>query len=420
MGVIQDILSPVPLPRMVRVSQKFNPSSVDDIEKVLLSKLEEKRDLMRIVDGKSVAIAVGSRGIAQEAFVVDIVARELKRAGALPFIIPAMGSHGGATAQGQRKILHNLGVTEQHAPVRATMDVVRIGETDQGMPVYVDRYAHAADAIVLINRVKPHVAFRGQYESGLMKMIAIGLGKQKGAEVCHRKGMGCMAENITAIANVALRMTNILFGIALIENAYHKTCKIEILRNEEIAVQEPTLLKTAKSLIPKLYFDSLDVLIIDEIGKDISGTGFDTNVVGRYHTPYASGGPSITRIAALDITEASHGNGNGLGILDFTTRRAFEKFRFEQTYPNSLTSTVPTSVKIPMVLDNDRLAIKAAVKTCNRDELDSVKMVRIKNTLRLGEIEVSESLVAKIEAHECQEVLSDPYEIPFDEHGNLF
>ena len=420
MNVINHLLSEVSIPRMIRVRQQFDRSCIDDIESNLLSKMKAKQSVFDSMKGKSVAIAIGSRGIVGEGLVVDIVARELKRIGADPFIVPAMGSHGGATAEGQKMMLFNLGISEKYAPIRSTMDVVEIGKTDNGLPVYIDSYAHRADAIVIINRIKPHVAFRGQYESGLMKMITIGLGKQKGAEACHKLGMGYMAENIPAIALVALQRANILLGIALVENAYHATFRIEVLGNEEIAAEEPALLETAKELIPKLYFESLDVLIIDEIGKDISGTGFDTNVVGRYHTPYASGGPSITRMAALDITDASHGNGNGLGILDFTTRRAFEKFRFEQTYPNSLTSTIPTGVKIPMVLDNDKLAIKAAIKTCNIPDLSTAALVRIKNTLQLDDIEVSESLISTVEAHEHQEVLSSPYEIIFDERGNLF
>lgn len=273
---------------------------------------------------------------------------------------------------------------------------------------------------MVINRIKPHVAFRGSYESGLMKMIAIGLGKQKGADICHDLGFGKMAENIPAIAKVTLANTNFLFAVGIIENAFHETCKIQVLQKNEIAEVEPLLQEEAKQLSPKLYLKSLDVLIIDEIGKDISGTGFDTNVVGRYHTPYITGGPNITRVVVLDITNVSHGNANGLGIVDFTTKRAFDKFDFEQTYPNALTSTVPMSVKIPMVLKNDRQAIQAAIKTSNILNKTHVKMVRIKNTISLGEIEVSENLTAEVHADECMELVGLPYTLEFDQNGNLF
>jgi hypothetical protein len=250
-------------------------------------------------------------------------------------------------------------------------------------------------------------------------MTTIGLGKQRGADICHELGFGKMNENLIDIARVILSKAKVLFGIGLIENAYHETCRIEVLEADEIEDLEPALQEESKRLQPKLHLQKLDVLIIDEIGKNISGTGFDTNVVGRYHTPYASGGPEITRIATLDITEESHGNANGLGILDFTTRRAYEKMIFEQTYPNSLTSTVPTSVKLPMVLKSDRQAIQAAIKTCNILNKESVRLVRIKNTISLGEIEISESLIEEVRANSMIQILEGPYDLGFDASGNL-
>jgi hypothetical protein len=251
-------------------------------------------------------------------------------------------------------------------------------------------------------------------------MIVIGMGKQKGADICHELGVGKMAENILSMGRLALARANILGGLGILENAYHETARLEVLSGEEIPEREPALLKDAWRLYPRIYFDRLDVLIIDEIGKDISGTGFDTNVVGRYHTPYASGGPSITRISVLDITDRSHGNGNGLGILDFTTRRAFDKFSFEKTYPNSLTSTVPISVKIPMVLKNDRQAIQAAIKTCNILDKTGVRLARIKNTVTLDEIAVSENLLPEVAANRNLEALGAPCGLSFNEQGNLW
>jgi hypothetical protein len=407
---------------MVKVRQDFYRPLVEDIEEEFLAKLHQKRVLDQFRKGQTVAIAVGSRGITNQPLVVKLLVQELFKVGAAPFIIPAMGSHGGATAQGQKDMLIGMGIQEDYvgAPIRSTMEVVQVGDSDNGVPVYIDKLAYEADAIIIINRVKPHVGFRGPFESGLMKMIAIGLGKHEGAVLCHELGFGKMAENIPAMGRVALEKANILFGIALLENAYHETCRVEILSNEEIQPLEPGLQEEAKKLAPRLHFDTLDVLIIDEIGKDISGTGFDTNVVGRYHTPYATGGPDITRIAALDITEKSHGNANGLGILDFTTMRAFKKFIFEQTYPNALTSTVPTTVKIPMVLKNDRQAIQAAIRTCNILGKENVKMLRIKNTTNLREIEISENLIPGIQDNKYLDVISEAYQLSFDESGNLF
>jgi hypothetical protein len=332
-----------------------------------------------------------------------------------------MGSHGGATAEGQRQVLVAMGITEDYVgcPIKATMDVLQVGVSANGLPVYVGKYAHDADAIIVINRVKPHVGFSGKVESGLMKLISIGLGNQKGADTCHELGMGKMAETVPAVARVVLGNTNLLFGVALLENAYHETCRIEVLPNAEIESKEPGLLTEAKRLAPKLLFDRLDVLIMDEIGKDISGTGFDTFVVGRYHSPYISGGPQITRISVLDLTERTHGNFIGLGVVDFTTRRVYGKLDFEQTYPNSLTSTLTLGVKVPMVLRNDRQAIQAAIKTCNIGDKRQVRLVRIKNTALLSEIEVSESLLAEVNANSSLQAAGASYNWQFDQNGNL-
>jgi hypothetical protein len=353
---------------------------------------------------------------------VKALVEEIKKAGAKPFLVPAMGSHGGATAEGQRNMLIGMGFTEEYigAPIRATMETVQLGVSANGFPVYFDKNAMEADGTIFINRIKPHVAFRGEVESGLLKFIVIGLGKQKGADICHELGFGRMAENIPAMAKVSLEKANILFAVGLLENAYHETCRIEVLKKTEIEKEEPALQAESKRLSPKIYFDKLDVLVIDEIGKDISGTGFDTNVVGRYHTPYCSGGPSITRVAVLDVTKVSHGNANGLGIVDFTTRRVFDKFSFEDTYPNSLTSTVPLSVKIPMVLKNDRQAIQACIKTCNRLDKENVTLVRIKNTVALGELEISENLIPYAKENKYLEVIGAPYSLTFNKDGNLF
>ncbi len=418
MSAIDQILDRIPLPRVVTVRQTFPRPRIEDPGAELLARVRARGLLAGIKPGARIAITAGSRGISNMPQMVSLLGQEIRRLGGEPFIVPAMGSHGGATAEGQKKMLLGLGIRDD-IPIRSSMEVVRIGTSDTGLPVHVDRNAWESDGIVVINRIKPHVAFRGPYESGLMKMLAIGLGKQYGAEICHNLGFGCMAENVPSIGKVVLASGKILMAIALLENPYHETCRIEVFAPAEVAAGEPALQAESLRLLPRFYTDSLDVLVIDEIGKNISGTGFDNNIVGRYHTPFISGGPTITRVAALDITDASHGNANGLGILDFTTRRAFDKFDFEQTYPNSLTSTVPTSVKIPMVLRNDRQAIQAAIKTCNIARWEDVRFTRIRNTLSLDEIEVSENVAAELSVNPNVSVASPPRQLRFDADGNL-
>jgi len=422
MSTIDTLLDPVAIPQVIRVRQRFDRPVINDIGVELRTSLRCKGGLEKIQPGQSVAITVGSRGITDMPLIVRILVEEVKERGAAPFLVPAMGSHAGATAEGQRDMAIGLGYTQEYigAPVKSDMDPVHIGTSIHGYPVYFDKNALAADWTIVANRIKPHTGFRGPVESGIQKMIAIGLGKQKGADICHELGFGEMAVNIPAMAAVTLTKANILCGIGVLENAFHETCRIAVLANEEIADMEPALQEEAKQLMPRIWFDKLDVLIIDEIGKNIAGTGFDSNIVGRYNSEYASGGPIIKRVAILDITDASHGNGNGLGMADYTTRRAYEKFDFAQTYPNSLTSTAPITVKIPMVLKQDKQAIQAAIKCSNRLNKENVTLVRIKNTLTLGEIEVSTSLGDYVKAHPQLEIISEPYALAFDEQGNLF
>ena len=422
MSFIDELLAPVQIPRFVKVRQNFLRPRVADPAAELISKLEAGHYLDAVKPGQNIAITAGSRGITNMALLHKTLVSEVKKRGGVPFLFPAMGSHGGATAEGQKAMLEGMGITEEYvgAPIRATMETVQIGESATGRPVYLDKYANEADGIIVINRIKPHTGFRGKVESGLCKMCTLGMGKQRGADFCHAEGLGRMAENVPAIAAVTLAKKNILCAVGLIENAYHETAQLEVLHKNEVLDREPALLKRAWELMAKLLFDELDVLIMDEIGKNISGTGFDTNVVGRYNTPYASGGPKITRVTALDISEASHGNGNGLGMLDMTTMRAYKKFDFDQTYPNSLTSTVPLTVKIPMVLKNDRQAIQGCIKTSNVMDRSALRMVRIKNTLSLTDIEASEALIPLIQAHPHLELAGVSYDLPFDGVGNLF
>ncbi|MDR0466913.1 MAG: DUF362 domain-containing protein [Deltaproteobacteria bacterium] len=421
MSAIDQLLDPVALPKLAPVRQRFDRPRLVDVEGEISRLMAAGGYLSTMKKGGSVAITAGSRGIVNMPVILRALVREVRKAGCEPFVFPAMGSHGGATAEGQAELLQGMGIDEKsvEAPIRSSMETVRIGETEGGLPVYMDAYADKADALIVVNRVKPHVAYSGAYESGLMKMLAIGVGKQLGADFCHRMGFGRMAENVPAIAKMTIARKNVVCAVAVLENAFHETARIEFMRGTDIERREPELLREASLLTPRLFFDQLDVRILDEIGKDIAGTGFDTSVVGRYHTPFRTGGPQITRILTLDLTEASHGNANGVGILDFTTRRLYEKFSPEHTYPNSLTSTVPQSVKMPMALKNDRQAIQAAVKTCNVEDRDAVRLVRVKNTVELENIWVSESLTSYCERHPNLELLGPAAPFAFDGDGNL-
>ncbi len=353
MSVFQDLLSEVPMPRVIRVRQEFARPILSDPAMDLSRRLAEQRVMAGVAAGARIAVAVGSRGISNLALVVQQLVQELRDVGAEPFIVPAMGSHGGATASGQIAVLNHFGVTERSAgaPIRSSMETVRIGITSNGIPVHVDRLAHEADGIIVVNRIKPHVSFRGPYESGIMKMLAIGLGKQKGAEICHQLGFDRMSEAVLEIGREILARARIIAAVGLIENAYHETCRIVVLHPTEIEPMEPALLDDAWKLLPRFFFEQLDVLVIDEAGKNISGTGFDNNIVGRYTTDSAHGGPSISRIVVRDLTPETGGNANGIGIADVITRRVYDQFRFEDSYPNALTSTATRSVRIPMVMD---------------------------------------------------------------------
>lgn len=422
MGILQELLKDIPVPKMAKVKVKFDDAKIDDLEFDLLEKLQRGQVVKSIKPGMEIAVAVGSRGLDRIIELTAVTVKFLKSLGAKPFIVPSMGSHGGATAEGQRAVLEHLGITKEAvgAEIRSSMEVVEVGRLANGLPVYVDKFALQADGIVVINRVKPHTAFRGPVESGIMKMISIGLGKQKGAEACHQMGFKHMAENVPAMAKVIMEKTPFLFGVATVENAFDKIAIVEVLTPDEVIAKEPDLQKKAKSLLPKLFFDHLDVLVIDEIGKNISGDGMDPNITGRYPTPYATGGPDVNKMVVLDVTPQSEGNANGVGTADFTTQRLLDKMDREGTYANGLTSTVVAPTKIATTLPNDKMAFQAAVKTCNILNFNYVKLVRIKNTLVLSEIEVSEGLLEYVRSHPNMEQITDLNEISFDEKGNLF
>jgi hypothetical protein len=332
-----------------------------------------------------------------------------------------MGSHGGATAQGQVEQLAKLGITEESmgAPILSSMDTVQIGTAETGLPIYIDRHAVEADGIVLINRIKPHTSFRGTYESGLVKMMAVGLANQRGAEITHCLRFEKMAGNIAAIGSVALQKLNVLCGVASIENGYGKVAELHVLRPDEILDREPELLQRAFSLMPRIYLDEIDALIVGEIGKEISGTGMDTNIVGRFHTNAASGGPKTIKLGLLDLSKGAGGNANGIGLADFVTRRLYQKIDFETTYVNSLTSTEPNSTRLPMVLENDRLVVQACLKLCGQLDTQQSRLVLIRNTKALDELLMSGAAVKAICSGSDVVVEDVALELKFDTEGNL-
>ncbi|URN93568.1 MAG: lactate racemase domain-containing protein [Candidatus Pristimantibacillus lignocellulolyticus] len=422
MGILQELVKNIPVPKMAKVKVTFDNSHIEHLSEQLLLKLDRPEIVDQIKPGMEIAIAVGSRGLDRLVELTKCTVQFLQDHGAKPFIVPSMGSHGGATAEGQSEVLAHLGVTEESVgcEIRSSMEVVKLGELPNGLPVYVDQYAANADGIVVINRIKPHTAFRGPVESGIMKMISIGLGKQKGAEACHQLGFKYMAENVPAMAKMIMAEKPILFGVATVENAFDKVAVVETLTPSEIIEKEASLQEQAKALLPKLFFEQLEVLVIDQIGKNISGDGMDPNITGRYPTPYAHGGPDVNKMVVLDLTHETEGNANGVGTADFTTQRLVDKMNLEVTYANGLTSTVVAPTKIATTLANDKETIQAAIKTSNILDFTEVKMVRIKNTLVLSEIEVSEALIEYVNQHPQMEVVSPLFDLPFDDNGNLW
>lgn len=421
MGVIEKVLRDIPLPKMIRIQQRFSKDEIHDVKQVTQKELHKPAIAGRVKKGMRIAVGVGSRGIAELPRIVRTVVAELKELGAEPFIVPAMGSHGGATDEGQKEALANLGVTEEsvHCPIHSSMAVVSLGVMENGLPVLIDKNAFEADGIVVINRVKAHNGFSGLNESGLVKMITIGLGKQKGAESCHRLGFKYMAQNIIEMAQIKLERAPFLFGVASVENAYDRVRKIVAIPAERIIEDERPLLLEAKENMPKLLLKPIDALIVDQIGKEFSGGGMDPYTTGRAVTPYISVGPEPTRLAVLDVTDKSHGNAGGMGVADFGTRRLFKKVDFEVTYINNLTSTATMSGKVPIILENDRQAMQAAVKTSNIFDFRQVRMVRIANSLHIEKIYISESMLPEALQHPNITVLGEPEELVFDQQGNL-
>lgn len=412
----------VPLPPMARVRQKFDPTKLDDIAGAIRAEFRKPEIRARVTPGQVIAVGCGSRGVANIALIAKTVIAELKALGAKPFIFPCMGSHGAATAEGQRKVLETYGITEEATgvPIKATMDTVIVGHLDDGTPVHMDRHAAEAEAIVVINRIKPHTGFRGATESGLTKMLAIGIGKINGAATYHMHGMDVFPTLLPKIRDVNITQRKVLFGVGVVENAYDETALIELVPAEQLATREPVLQAMAKKNMPQLFFDDIDVLVIDEMGKNISGAGFDPNIVGRNRRaiPWPAK-PLVKKIVVLGLTRVTHGNATGLGAADVITMRLFREVDIPSTYANIITSMNLDGGMIPMVMNTDHDAIALAVKTVVRVKPADCRVVRIRNTLHLGEIEVSAPMLAEVQRQpERFEVLSQPAPWAF-EAGSL-
>ena len=414
---IEELLGNVEPPAAALVEQRVDsPPALQDIRAAVGEALRS----VELPTGK-VAVGVGSRGVGRISDVVAALVGFLKEAGAEPFVVPAMGSHGASTAEGQADVLRHLGVSEERVgcPVRATMEAQKIGETPGGVSVYMDQNAFEADAVVVVNRIKPHTAFRGTVESGPTKMLAIGLGKQKGAYSIHAAGWGRIHETIPEAARVAVQSGKVAFGLAVLENADEEPYRVAAVPAEKLEESEAPLLEEAKRKLMRLPFDDIDVLVIDQIGKNISGDGADPNVTGRYPTPFASGGPNVERMVFLDLTPETGGNANGLGAADVVAERLVSKMNPPATYLNALTSTTPYPVKIPMTMPTDRMAIAAALAMTAGVSPQNARLVRIENTLKLRQIWVSEALLEEARDDERLSMVEDLSPMNFDEEGSL-
>jgi hypothetical protein len=409
------------LPKMIRVRQTFPRPRVADIPRAVIETLGAAA--LRVKSGDTVAVGAGSRGIANIDVVVGATVRWLKDLGARPFVFPAMGSHGGGTAEGQLSVLEHYGITEatMGCPVRATMEVVQVGEA-LGLPVWLDKLASEADWIGIVNRVKPHTDFKGSIESGLFKMMTIGLGKHKGAIQYHRANIHHGYETvITAVGREMLIKSRIGFGVGIVENGYDETALIEAFRPEDLEAGERRLLKSAREWMARLPFSPIDVLIVEEMGKNISGSGMDTNVIGRPSNPHEPfpNDPKILWIVTLDLTEESYGNAVGIGNADFTTRRLVEKIDMKPTLINAITACAPGGAKVPATFDTDREAVETALSCIGLTPPEKARVIRIKNTLMLGEIEVSEAYAAEIAKRPDLTPIGDASPLPFDAAGRI-
>ena len=424
-GTVSRLLKDVRLPRMFHAAQRFADTHIkrEEIEAAIFHEIRRSGMDLRIRPGMRVAITAGSRGIRNVDEITRSIAAFVKSRGAVPFIVPAMGSHGGATAEGQTELLAGYGITPDAmgCEILSSMETVLLGYSDLGKPVYMDKNAYEADGVILSCRLKPHNAFRGPVESGPCKMMTVGLGKQKGAEQVHADGMDIIAKNIPSMARVTLGTGKILFALPCLENAFDQTMMFEAIAPQDILRREEELLKIAFANMPSILVGAGDVLIVDCVGKNFSGTGVDPNITGTFSTPYASGGVDVQRTCFLNLSEESHGNSLGVGLASAITRRIFDRIDADAMYTNCITSTVIRSAMIPCVLSTDKEAVQFCLRTCNRIDGDNPRVIRIRNSLHLGQVMLSEAYYRDVLAgkYDGLTALDAPEDMLFSEEGTL-
>ena len=412
-------------PQMFRIRQHFDAPRVDDIAGTVRDEIARINPSSTIKPGQTVAIAAGSRGVANIDTIVKTVVEKMKAIGAVPYIVPAMGSHGGGTAEGQTQVLAEYGITEgaMGCPIKSSMDVIQIGVSDFGMPIYFDKHASEADHVIVVNRIKPHTGFAGEIESGLMKMMLIGLGKHKGASVYHRAIIHHSFDKIVRLVGKVVREEMpITFGIATLENGYDETALIEAIPAADFEEREKVLQAKSKEWCPSLPFDDVDLLIIDEMGKNISGSGMDTNVIGRKRNDRRAMGdetPRVLRIFVRDLTEVTHGNATGIGMAEFTTRRLVDKIDYHATYTNVITGQHVSAGAIPLHCDTDAEVLDIALESIGLIAPEDARVLWIPNTLDLGEVEASEAYLAQADIRDDLEILTGLRPLETEADGNL-
>lgn len=419
MSGITKLVEHAKIPRFVKVRQYFPHNELAEEQIVRLIKENFRRPELkeRIKEGQRICITAGSRGLSNIVLILRELVNQVKALGAQPFIIPAMGSHGGATAEGQLDILASYHITEASmgCPIYSSMETVVVSQVN-GLAVNLDKYADEADGIIVVNRIKAHTGFKGVYESGLMKMITIGLGKQKGAYLAHSAGDDNMPERLFLIGSEMIKKRNIILGVGLLENAFDQTYKIAFLPGGQIPEEEPKLLLEAKAAMGRIFLDACDVLVLQKIGKNYSGGGMDTNVVGRSRLPI---GIKSERMAIFELSAESHGNATGMGRADVATRKFLSQLSFDATYPNAVTDHDSSTYKIPLIVDNEREAMQTAMAICLNIDYENPRIIILKNSLEIEDILISEALVPEAKLLENLTMMSQPFDLEFDDEGNL-
>jgi len=412
-------------PKIFRLRQRFDSACIKDVPAEVHRQLAALNLGEKVRPGHSVAITAGSRGIANIAEIIRAIVDHFKHLGAQPFIVPAMGSHGGGTAEGQRQILESYRITEQQVgcPIRSSVETLEVCRSDHGFPVHFDRFAFQADHVLVLNRVKPHSGFHGPIESGLMKMLLIGLGNCEGAKIYHRAILDYSFEHIVHdVAEKVINACPILAGVAIVENAYDHTAQIIAVKPHDFEAREKELLVLAKKLMPRLPFDVADVLVIDRMGKDISGVGVDPNVVGRKfndHKAVDGESPKVRRICLRGLTPASHGNATGMGMAEFCKSEFLRQADPAATRFNCLVSGHVSAAMPPLDYETDRDMLHAALGTIGLVEPSNAKLIWIADTLHLDELECSAAYLDEAQHRKDLEILTKPRDLPFDAAGNL-